>query len=160
MTTEKRAVVEPPRRNIKPLTEKVHVSKPGEPPAGSKTARMAQDRAGQLGIPADTYQSKTWHYPAEIADGDCFMRNAQVTISNNGNCYFYGVTSTRHAGDVWLVKGLAFIDVNGLELWRMPQFDGPVMTQDNTDYIFSREDLAFPAYIFQYTTNIIMYHHC
>jgi Family of unknown function (DUF6294) len=139
--------VQPPRRNIKPLTEKINSSKPGSPPAGSK----APQRDGLPG--------KIFHWDV-IADGDCFLREGQVTVYDDGGCYFFGVTSTRDAGDVWLVKGLGFHDANGIELWRMPQFDGPLMAQDNTDYIFAREDLAYPAVYFPYITGVNMYHHC
>lgn len=53
-----------------------------------------------------------------------------------------------------LSKGLAFIDANGTEMWRMPQFDGPVMTLADTDYVIDREDLAIPQYIFPYVTSV------
>jgi len=142
----------PPRRNIKPLNEKIHASEPGEPPGGSKITNVRR-------IPADTFQSKIFYWGV-IADGDCFMRNAHVLISNNGNCYFYGETSTTDAGDVWRILSLDFHDANGISLWPMPEFDGPVMTQDNTDYIFSREDLAYPAVYFPFITGVRMRHSC
>jgi hypothetical protein len=142
--------VEPPRRNIKPLTEKIDASKPGKPPGGSKTERE--------GVPADV-QDKTFHWDV-IADGNCFLRHAEVSIFSDGRCIFYGESSTTNAGDDWLIRGLAFIDVNGTELWRMPQFDGPVMVLADFDYIIYRNDLAIPPYIFPYVTSVTMYHHC
>jgi hypothetical protein len=39
-------------------------------------------------------------------------------------------------------------------MWRMPQFDGPVMTLADTDYVIDREDLAIPQYIFPYVTSV------
>jgi hypothetical protein len=61
------AAEKPPRRNIKPLTEKIHASEPGKPAAGGKTAHKRE------GMPADV-QFKIFHWGV-IADGDCFLRN-------------------------------------------------------------------------------------
>ena len=142
----------PPRRNIKPLTEKVRASEPGKPAAGSKTAHKRE------GMDADV-QMKTWHW-GEIDEGDCFLRDAEVSIFSDGRCHFWGESSTNDAGDVWLIKGLAFIDANGIELWRMPQFEGPVMTLADMNYIIHREDLAIPQYIFPYVTSVNMNYSC
>jgi hypothetical protein len=146
------AAEKPPQRNIKPLTEKIDASEPGKPAAGSKTAHKRE------GMHADV-QSKTFHWGV-ITDHHCFLRDAEVTIWSDGRCHFWGRSSTTDAGDVWLIKGLAFLDANGTEMWRMPQFDGDVMTLASFDYFIDRVDLAIPQYIFPFVTSVNMYHHC
>src|SRR5262249_27136 len=69
-TVEKTAVVKPVRRNIKPLTEKIHASEPGEPPGGRKIPHKRE------GIPAD-FQSKIFYWDV-IQDHNCFLREGQV----------------------------------------------------------------------------------
>ena len=147
MTTHEK----PARHRFKPFTEMVQASEPEQPGRPSKTAQREGMHAAA--------QFKTFHWGV-IAHGDCFMRNAEITIWDDGRCHFFADTSTTDAGDVWLVKGLDFKDANGTTLWTMPQFDGPVMTLANFDYILDREDLAIPPYIFPWVTGVDMHHHC
>ena len=145
------AAEKPPRRNIKPLTEKIDASEPGKPAAGSKIQKRE-------GGPADV-QDKTFHWDV-LADGRCFLREAEVRIFSDGRCHFWGKSSTTDAGDVWLIKSLGFHDANGIVLWSMPQFDGPFMTLADVDYIIYRDDLAYPAVYFPYITGVFMTHFC
>ena len=94
-----------------------------------------------------------------ISDGDCKMTNAVLWLSSDGTGRFAAYTITNDDGDVWLVKGLALLDNNGVELYKIPQFDGPTMSWENSYYPVDH-NVTFPAYLFPYIKSITMYHHC
>ena len=98
----------------------------------------------------------TWN---TINHGDCKMTNAVLWLSSDGTGRFAAYTITTDDGDVWLVQGLALLDNNGVELYRIPQFDGPRMSWADSYYPVD-QNVLFPAYLFTSIRSIRMYHHC
>ena len=107
----------------------------------------------------DVHGAITFRWPT-LRRNDCTMTEAEFTIFPDGRAVWWSYVTTSDADDVWLIRALAFIDVHGVELWRMPQFNGPNMVIDNYDYIFHNPNLAYPAYIFPHVRTINMTYHC
>ena len=131
----------PPK--IKPLTEFITASKYLE--------------AAELKPVAPSFKEFDWD---DIHHADCLMTGAFLILRPDGTGRFGSFVQTNDSTDVWLVRGLALIDNHGLELWRIPQFNGPEMTVDDHVYAFFKEDIFFPAHLWPSINSINMIHHC
>jgi hypothetical protein len=135
-----------PPTKVKRLTEMAVESNPKE------SAELADERSAEI-------DSGQWSW-GDIHQNDCAMTGAFLILRSDGTGRFGSFVQTSDATDVWLVRGLALLDNHGVELWRIPQFNGPEMTQDNHQYAFFNENLFFPAHLFPFIISIRMYYHC
>lgn len=95
-----------------------------------------------------------------IDDGACTLFPSSFWVYSNGTAALQGYVATDDSGDVWLVRGMALLDRNGVELYRIPQFNGPQMDMPDHNYVFNAYPLYYPDYLYRYITNARMYHHC
>jgi hypothetical protein len=79
-----------------------------------------------------------------ISHADCLMTRAELWILSTGQSHFSADVQTSDADDVWLVRSLALKDNNGLELYRIPQFNGPNMVEDDRVYFFIKRRCFTP----------------
>jgi len=108
---------------------------------------------------AADYQTTTITF-RRIDDGDCTLFPSTFWLYSDGEAEFRGAVATDSSGDVWLVRGMALLDRNGVELYRIPQFNGPRMDVTDYNYPFHVYPLYYPSYLFPHVTNAQMYHHC
>ena len=136
------------RPHLKPLEQKV-----------DKSGRIHKLEQGI--VPALDVQGLVTHYWTwgDITHGDCVCNSATLWLSSDGTGRFYAYTKTDDSGDVWLFQGLALLDNNGVELYRIPQFDSPTMEWEDSWYT-TDVHVLFPAYLFSSIVSITMYHHC
>lgn len=125
-------------------------------PGSEESAELGDLRAERVG---GDYQTTTITFP-RIDDGDCTLFPSTFYLYSDGEAEFVGVVATDSSGDVWLVRGMALLDRNGVELYRIPQFNGPSMQVTDYNYHFNKYPLYYPSYLFPYVTNAQMYHHC
>lgn len=138
--------------------------------------KTAEERVGVEEMPVEFFASgnlteftdrdlrwKSWTW-GRIEIGDCVCRDAELTLYSDGLAYFSAYTSTSDSGDVWLFKGLALLDSNGFELYRIPQFNGPRMEVEGFQYFIIRardsKPLIFPQQIWGLVHGVTMYYHC
>jgi hypothetical protein len=99
-----------------------------------------------------------------LHSGDCFCRQTNIRLYSDGLADFSAFTSTTDSGDVWLFKGIALLGVNGDELYRIGQFDGPRMELTAHDYFVVRDrqtnPLIYPQQLFPIIHSAQMYYHC
>ena len=99
-----------------------------------------------------------------LQSGDCFCRRTNLRLYSDGLGDFSAFTSTTDSGDVWLFKGLALLNSNGQELFRIGQFNGPRMDLTAHDYFVSRarfsNPLVFPQQVFPLIDSVRMFFHC
>jgi hypothetical protein len=100
-----------------------------------------------------------WWSWGTINHGDCKMDDAVLYLSSDGTGIFTAYTITTDDGDVWIVEGLGLLDNNGVELYRIPKFDGPRMSFADSYYPV-HQNVNYPAYLMPSVTQIRMYHHC
>jgi len=124
-------------------------------PSAIKSGFHSNQRADMV-VPED--QSTTWTWNS-ISAGACTMNNATITLHSTGAANFSGEMTSPNYGDVWIVQGIALIDANGLELFRIAQFDGtPNYMPGSVDYLAAT--VFFPAYMYSYVSSLVMYPHC
>jgi hypothetical protein len=130
----------------------------------SGSAELAALGIGELSDPRGVHadgepEHFTIGFP-RIDDGDCTLFPSTFWVYSNGTAALQGYVATDDSGDVWLVRGMALLDRNGVELYRIPQFNGPEMDMPDHNYAFNAYPLYYPAYLYPYVTNARMYHHC
>jgi|SRR5580704_5431360 hypothetical protein len=99
-----------------------------------------------------------------LQSGDCFCRQTNIRLYSDGLADFSAFTSTTSSGDVWLFRGIALLGVNGDELYRIGQFDGPRMELTAHDYFVFRDrqtnPLIYPQQLFPIIHSGHIYYHC
>ena len=99
-----------------------------------------------------------------LQSGDCFCRHTELRLYSDGLADFSAYTSTTDSGDVWLFKGIALLNSNGEELFRIGQFDGPRMELTSYDYFVirtrSKNPLIFPPQLYPIISGARIYYHC
>ncbi|MCW2900175.1 MAG: hypothetical protein JWO67_2440 [Streptosporangiaceae bacterium] len=126
------------------------------------------EECSTLGLPEASDPRAAARYDAEsvtirfgrIDDGDCTFHWSILWLYSDGQAALQGYVATDSSGDVWIVRGMALLDRNGVELYRIPQFNGPQMDMPDHNYAFNAYPLYYPSYLYPHIVNARMYHHC
>lgn len=134
------------------------------PPGGSPAEHPAAERPvaehPAAEHPSGEVASISFSF-GRIDESACTLYPSTLTLYSNGAAEFHatGVASD-NSGDVWLIRGMALLDRNGVELYRIPQFNSPQLDLEDHNYPWDVTGLYFPPYLYPYITKARMYHHC
>jgi hypothetical protein len=143
----------PNRKILRDLREKAEKRKHKPLTANTATTYDMKEVKGKGAQPDKVWTWKT------ISIGDCQMTEGELDLSPSGVFYWQSFVETSDSGDVWLMLHIDLLDRNGVELYRIPQFDGPTMDNEGQWYPMFKKGF-YPANLFPYITGCRITYHC
>jgi hypothetical protein len=118
-------------------------------------------RSGVISPPVGWIYWMSWD---TITVGDCRMEGARLYLYPDGMIFFLASTFSSSSGDVWLIKGIQFLDRPGGNPigHPIPQHDGMNMAWEGSEYPFVFWDAipgVTPTGVAQ-IRSALMYSHC